>query len=122
VTEITGALVGWEPARRSPFKAFLREATSPLVKDGTPHGRPSSHGGVFAPGTYELCGPKINGNPERLAVHTLFRHDGAEPLAVGERTYAALRARCLALWEAGVEGIVFRHPDGRSAKIKGRDF
>jgi hypothetical protein len=28
----------------------------------------------------------------------------------------------LLLYTSGIEGIVFHHPDGRMAKVKGRDF
>lgn len=68
-------------------------------------------------GTYELCGPKVNGNPEGLEKHTLVRH-GEEELTVplsfdGIRTY---------LSENYIEGIVWHHPDGRMVKIKTKDF
>jgi hypothetical protein len=72
-------------------------------------------------GTYELVGPKVQGNPEDFGHHTLVRHDPAL-LAIGDdppRTFEGLRD-----WLAGqdIEGIVFHHPDGRMAKIKLRDF
>lgn len=69
-------------------------------------------------GTYELLGPKIQGNPEHYATHTLLRHDDAEVLDA-PRTYAELKE-----WFAGkdIEGIVWHHPDGRMVKIKAKDF
>lgn len=67
--------------------------------------------------TYELCGPKVQGNPEHLERHVLLRH-GAE-LLEPPRTFAGLRD-WLAL--AACEGIVFAHEDGRRAKIRRSDF
>ena len=68
--------------------------------------------------TYELCGPKLQGNPERLDAHTLVRH-GVELVTPG-RTFAELRSY---LKEMPWEGIVFAHPDGRRyAKIRRADF
>ena len=69
--------------------------------------------------TYELCGPKLQGNPERLERHTLIRHgeEGMPGLLV--RSFDGLRA---ALEELPWEGIVFAHPDGRYAKIRRADF
>lgn len=68
--------------------------------------------------TYELCGPKISANPERLYVHTLLRH-GVEkcwPL----RTFDGLRGYLSEAYY--IEGLVFAHPDGRFAKIRRKDF
>lgn len=70
-------------------------------------------------GTYELCGPKVQGNPEKLLCHTLISHDKAEKLGDVPRTYDGLRGY---LEAKDIEGIVFHHPDGRMAKIKKRDF
>jgi len=69
-------------------------------------------------GTYELCGPKIQHNPEHLDFYVLKRH-GDEILYNAPRTFSALRE-----WFIGkdIEGIVWHHPDGRMVKIKGRDF
>ena len=70
-----------------------------------------------APGTYELCGPKIQGNPDRFPRHVLLVH--------GNITLAAPRTYdTLAIWlkDQTIEGLVFHHPDGRTAKIKRRDF
>ena len=63
---------------------------------------------VFPDGTYELCGPKLQGNPEGFAEHTLVRH-GTE-VVDPPRTWDGLRD-FLASYDG--EGIVFHHPDGR---------
>lgn len=109
--EITKKAVGWEPIAQSAFRKPHAEAIA---------------GGVFLPGTYELCGPKINGNPEQYPVHVLIRHDEADVLIAIPRDYQTLRKFCLNLLERGVEGIVFHRtpgdPNTQMAKLKGRDF
>jgi len=68
-------------------------------------------------GTYELCGPKVQGNPEGFPAHTLVRH-GAEVLDA-PRTFTVIREY---LRPGNIEGIVWHHPDGRMVKIKAKDF
>ena len=101
--EITGKTVGWEPAEQSGFVKWLSQAIT---------------GAEFS-GTYELCGPKINGNPEGFEAHVLIPHDMAEKLDDAPRDFAALREWLLA---HDYEGIVWHHDDGRMAKLKKRDF
>ena len=69
-------------------------------------------------GTYELVGPKINGNHENLDKHLLIPH-GIDVIESVPRTFDLLRS-----WLAAhdIEGIVWRHPDGRMVKIKKKDF
>lgn len=107
--ETTGKRPGWEPIDQSPFRGPFGEANA-----RHPH----------EPGTYELCGPKVNGNPEGFTLHRLIRHAEAETFgATGvPRIFEDLRALVLALSKTGWEGIVWHHPDGRMAKLKGRDF
>lgn len=78
-------------------------------------------------GTYELIGPFVNGNPERLSaaelisgapVHRLVQH-GLETYPDAPRDFDGLKAY---LAQLDAEGIVFHHPDGRMAKIRRRDF
>lgn len=110
--EATGKTVGWEPVEQSPWRAFLLEAIE----------YPRS----YEDGTYELCGPKINGNPERFERHTLVRHADAPMLATmtGHRrwTFDLAVEVMAALKPVGWEGLVWHHPDGRMAKLKVRDF
>lgn len=103
----TGKRVGWEPAEQSPFWRYLQEA----LGDGDPAAWPS--------GTYELLGPKINGNPERSPGHWLMSHSSAARLDDAPRDFEGLRSYLAHLPH---EGIVWHHPDGRMAKIKRRDF
>ena len=101
----TGHWPGWVPVGEETADRWHRAAwaaMSPPIADGT----------------YELCGPKIQGNPENLAEHTLLRH-GAILLPEVPRTFAALRDW---LETHNVEGVVWHHPDGRMVKIKARDF
>lgn len=72
-------------------------------------------------GTYELCGPKVQGNPERLEKQELIKH-GAEILALPALEFDALKA-FLADPANDIEGIVFHHrSDGRMCKLRKTDF
>ena len=115
--EATGKLVGWEPIAQSPFAKFhaeaLAAADSRVADPGTP----------WTAGTYELIGPKINGNPERYDRHWLVAHHNTETLRVDALTFEGIRDSVLRWHSADhVEGIVWHHPDGRMTKIKARDF
>lgn len=99
----TGHWPGWIPVTDAPDDRWHREAW----RDGT----------GWKDGTYELCGPKVQGNPEGMKEHVLIPH-GAELLQT-PRDHAGLKA---ALAEADIEGIVWHHQDGRMVKIKARDF
>lgn len=70
-------------------------------------------------GTYELVGPKIQGNPEGYNSHELVSHECAEIIPGLPRDYDGLREWLL---NCNIEGVVFHHSDGRMAKIKKRDF
>ena len=103
----TGKTAGWEPAGQSPFAKLHSLLTGGNASDG------------LAPGTYELVGPKINGNPERLGSHMLIPHALADVLKDAPRDFDGLRSW---LHAHQFEGIVWHHPDGRMVKIKKRDF
>lgn len=76
------------------------------------------HGMTFDDGTYELIGPKVQGNPYHRGHHVLVPH-GSEVIANCPRDYAGIRAFLAA---AKIEGIVWHHADGRMCKVKSRDF
>ena len=104
--EITGKSVGWVPCSRlDPGDKWHFEA----LDDSNP----------LSDGTYELCGPKIQGNPERLTSHMFYKHSDAQVYNTAPRTHSGLSDWLLS---QDNEGIVFHHPDGRMAKIKKRDF
>jgi hypothetical protein len=108
----TGKTVGWEPIAQSAFAKWHAEA---VENCGPPDG---------VTGTFELIGPKVNGNPEHCDMHILVEHAFALRVDVPELTFDGIRKTVLALAEAdGCEGIVWHHEDGiRYAKIKARDF
>jgi hypothetical protein len=101
----TGKTVGWVPVGDGPEDKWHRDALARATEE-------------LNPGTYELIGPKVQGNPEQVAQHELVPHSKAPQYEV-TRTYEGLR---LALAALDIEGFVFHHPDGRMAKIKARDF
>lgn len=105
---ITNKTFGWEPSAQSGFYKYLLEAL-----ENTAFNVPSA-------GTYELVGPKINGNPERLSKHFLMRH-GDESL-VAPTDSASIKGLVKAMGADGIEGIVWWHPDGRKAKLKAKDI
>lgn len=72
-----------------------------------------------ADGTYELIGPKINGNKELESSHRLVKHGEWIFYNDPPRIYNGLKE-----WfeVVKVEGIVWHHPDGRMVKIKRKDF
>lgn len=98
----TGKTVGWVPCDPEDRWHMAAFETEPGLPDGT----------------YELVGPKVQGNPENWTGHQLIRHGSIMEDDV-PRTFDGLRD-----WLAGqdIEGIVFHHRDGRMAKIKLRDF
>ncbi len=101
---ITGHMTGWVPVNDGPDDKWHREAFDAAAP--------------IPDGTYELCGPKIGANPEKLDRHIFIRH-GRHPIPDAPRTFEALRAYLSPLI---MEGIVWHHPDGRMVKIKRRDF
>mgnify|MGYP003385520133 CR=1 FL=1 len=75
--------------------------------------------GVDLPdGTYELMGPKVQGNTLLLDKHVFIKH-GQTILSDAPRTFEGIRDY---LSSHEIEGIVWHHPDGCMVKIKRRDF
>ena len=66
--EETGKTVGWVPVGDGPEDRWFREAFNDLAE-----------------GTYELLGPKVQGNVERLERHVLQAHSAAERYHVTSR-------------------------------------
>lgn len=114
VDENTGKQQGWMPTGAGPEDEWHRVAYSRAVcsLDG------DSLWAAIEDGTYELCGPKVQGNLENFAEHVLVKH-GTCVLADCPRDFEALREY---LRTRDIEGVVWHHPDGRMVKIKGRDF
>ena len=72
--EETGKTVGWVPVGDGPEDRWFREAFNDLAE-----------------GTYELLGPKVQGNVERLEGHVLQAHSAAERYHDVPRTFDGLR-------------------------------
>lgn len=100
--ENTGKTFGWVPVGQGTEDRWHREALC---------GQPD--------GTYELLGPKIQGNKDYRPTHVLQSHVDAEQYPDAPRDFDGLSAW---LETHKIEGIVWHHPDGRMCKIKRRDF
>jgi len=104
IDENTGKIQVWVAVGDGPQDKYHREAFDATLPDGT----------------YELLGPKIQGNSEGYGSHCLVRH-GFIRIGLGVPTdFNGLR-EWLKMHNC-MEGIVWHHPDGRMAKIKLRDF
>lgn len=102
---VTGHWPGWLPVGDGPEDQWHRQAW----EDGP--------GSRRVNGTYELVGPKVQGNPYDMERHELWYH-GASTLDA-PRDFVGIREY---LEEVPIEGIVWHHDDGRMVKIKARDF
>jgi hypothetical protein len=70
--------------------------------------------------TYELIGPKVQGNKYGLEHHALSEHGTALLFDVPQPvTFDVLREFFIT---HNIEGIVWHHDDGRMVKIKKKDF
>ncbi len=116
---ITGKAFGWVPAEMSSFYEVLREVLD------------NGYSPTSGAGTYELMGPTINGNPERLYWPALVKHDRAPrvwPLMGVRLTFNDLREYMqhgeTPNFPLHAEGVVWYHVsgDGRMAKLKRKDF
>lgn len=103
--EVTGHHPGWLAVGADPGDAWHREVLADAL--------------LYCPdGTYELCGPRIGANPERLRGHVLLRH-GEHVYAGCPRDFDGLREW---LRHVDAEGVVFHRGDGAMAKIRKADF
>lgn len=113
----SGHWPGWLLVGDGPEDQWFRDGweNTLAILDGIPIGNPDG-----SECTYELCGPRINGNPEGEPNHVLIRHGcaGLPPIDV-PRDFEGLREYFKV---ADVEGIVWHHPDGRMVKLKAKDM
>ncbi|MFD3844759.1 hypothetical protein ACFWVB_02565 [Streptomyces microflavus] len=109
--ETTKKAYGWEPAGQTGWRDIHTEA---VANSYSPN----------RPGTYELVGPLVNGNPEEYEGHLLLAHGWAPFAARVDLLHAPRDYVGLHQWlhARRYEGIVWHHPDGRMAKIKANDF
>lgn len=123
---VTGQWPGWvRVSEKGKEDMYHREGlANTIMRDGAQQD-----------GTYELIGPKINGNKESKSYHILVKH-GENRLANIPLSFDGLREFFTPIepeptassdinplrTSVPFEGIVWHHPDGRMAKIKARDF
>lgn len=112
-----GKQPGWMPVGDGPEDQYHREAFEIFLSNDENFEDDMLK--FEAIGTYELCGPKIRGNPERYVKHTLTKH-GSARISQNPRTFEAIKDY---LGGHNVEGIVWHHQEyGWMTKIKGKDF
>ena len=101
----THKIMGWEPIDQTGWKSFLPD-----------------YSGKLSPGTYELCGPKVNGNPEQFTTHVLIPH-GDYVTELPELTFDGLCHTLIHNRElCGWEGIVWWLNGEPVCKLKAKDF
>lgn len=116
---VTHKIQGWVPVGHGSEDQWHREAWETMsLRDIDGVSRPNAVPTYFKDATYELVGPKVQGNPERYQHHTLVKH-GEYLLRDAPRDFEGLKSY---LEASDFEGIVWHHPDGRMVKIKRRDF
>lgn len=138
-TDFKPAPDGWQAAESEPNKHTGHWPGWLVVRPDLPENQYHAEGyywlrslfsDEFSPpaaldGTYELVGPKVQGNPYNLNNHELWKHgldfrDSKSPInETPPRDFDGLKE-----WFSRnvCEGIVWHHPDGRMVKIKRRDF
>lgn len=105
--EHTGHWPGWVPVGEEPESKYYRKAWAYYQSIGD-----------LPDGTYELVGPKVQGNPYALMEYGLWEH-GLKQLSDVPRWFDGIRVYLSAIV---IEGIVWHHSDGRMCKVKRRDF
>ncbi len=103
----TGHWPGWVPINDGPDDRWHREAWER---------------GPYKDNTFELVGPKVQGNPYGLHSHQLWAHGDVIDLDTLEGLCPDFDSIQAYLEARVIEGIVWHHPDGRMVKIKRKDF
>lgn len=114
----SGHWPGWLPiAADNPADKYHWEALSARIERLSPHEE-------VPDGTYELIGPKVQGNPEQFREHLLIPHGAHIFGRAGNCPEPARSFELLRAWFVGkdIEGIVWHHEDGRMVKLKKSDF
>lgn len=112
----TGHQFGLEPVEQSGFHKTFKEAAE-------------AFNGTIPPGTYELVGPKLAGNPEGLEKHVLAPHGTEEATEIPdmrniprEEAYETLKPIFAEYKERGIEGVVWWGADGKRTKLRVYDY
>lgn len=108
--EVTGHWPGWLPVGDGPEDKWHKEAWIYLTENF--HTVPKD-------GTYELIGPKIQGNPYKNDTHRLIPHGQNVFSKQPPKDFEGLKSW---LESNYTEGIVWHHPDGRMVKLKRKDL
>jgi hypothetical protein len=111
--EVTGHWPGWVKVKNIPDDKWHLEAWEKTCG--------------LEDGTYELCGPKVQGNPHGLLTHMLIKHGAPRSIARDfPRDFDSIRNYFEGVKDGKgdhyMEGVVWHHPDGRMVKIKVKDF
>ncbi len=121
--EYREALLGWIPCEEEPDENTGHWPGWLLIGDGPEdkwHREAlENESSALLDGTYELTGPKIQGNPHKEIKHYLTRHDSMPKTDVPVN-FDDIKDYLLS--KSYMEGIVWHHPDGRMVKIKKKDF
>lgn len=112
---ITGNVPGWLLVGDGPEDALYREAFQKIR-----NGLDRNDTFYAVNGTYELVGPKVNGNKDKFDHHQLIHH-GIHVISNFPRTFDEIKNYLLHV-RPDIEGVVWWHPDGRHCKIKRSDF
>lgn len=96
----------WVPVTDGPEDKFHKEAldNSTELEDNA---------------TYELVGPKVNGNPYKLERHELWKHGSIE-YEVKDFSFEGLKKTLENMTEE--EGLVFHHKNGEMIKLRRKDM
>ena len=109
--EQTGDTPGWVPVSAAGSDDKWHRVAAATWSDFL--GNPKEDGQ-----TYELCGPKVQGNPEGFITHVLIQH-GCIVVDDCPRDFDGIREY---LNSHTIEGIVWHRGNGEMVKVKARDF
>lgn len=130
---ITGHWPGWVPVGNGPEDKWHRDIKVVMLGDGEAYEAKLSgtdhicwrslmgNWYTLEDGTYELCGPRIQSNPDKFNCHTLVLH-GCAVLDDCPRDFDGLKSY---LAEHDIEGVVWWRGDSTDCdkvKIKTKDF
>lgn len=107
VDDRTGEKIGWMPVKREPIYRRYWSAFDKMA--------------AWEDGTYEIVGPKIGESDEGHSTIIAINHDSPE-LILDDTPPTSFIELKMWLLPRYIEGIIWKHPDGRMAKIKKKDF